>query len=125
MEKETDDKNIEEAQQKEEDEKIIKCFICQMEIDRLEYYRNHYDECRRKNTIRALSVRRNRTYIKDGKKYSISDIEHVFRRGNRRTGEVNAIIVKLYCDEDQTSIRTAFRWDKRFIVDKDNYIIIN
>jgi acyl-CoA synthetase (AMP-forming)/AMP-acid ligase II len=60
-----------------EDEKIIKCFICQMEIDRLEYYRNHYDECRRKNTIRALDNRRKQTYIKDGKKYRILDIERV------------------------------------------------
>jgi hypothetical protein len=68
-----------------EDEKIIKCFICQMEIDRLEYYRNHYDECRRKNTIRALDIRRKQTYIKDGKKYRILDIERVFRRGNRRS----------------------------------------
>jgi len=108
-----------------EDEKIIKCFICQMEIDRLEYYRNHYDECRRKNTIHALDVRRKQTYIKDGKKYRILDIERVFRRGNRRSSEVNAIIVKLYCDEDQTSIRMGFRWDKRFIIDENNYIIIN
>ena len=104
-------------------EETIKCFICQMEINRLGYS-NHYFDCRRKNTIRALDVRRNQTYIKDGKKYRISEIEHVFRRGNHRAREVNALIVQLYCDEDQTSIRMAFRWDRRFIVDKNNNILI-
>ena len=56
--------------------------------------------------------------------YTISDIEHVFRRNQRRYSEVNSIIVRLYCDEDQTSIRTAFRGDSRFRVDENNYIII-
>ena len=122
---ETETENIEETQQKEEDEKIIKCFICQMEIDRLEYYRNHYDDCRRKNTIRALDVRRNRTYIKDGKMYKVLDIVHAHRRGGGRFSEINYKIVELYCEEDQSKIRMAFRWDKRFIVDKNNNIIIN
>jgi hypothetical protein len=108
----------------EENEKIIKCFMCQMDILRVDYYRNHYEDCRRKNTIRSLDVRRNQTYIKDGKMYKILDIVHVYRRGGGRFSQINHKIVELYCEEDQSKIRMAFRWDKRFVVDKNNCIII-
>jgi hypothetical protein len=126
MENKNENKNLEEPTKKENEVKnLVKCIICKMEIESIEYHRHHYDDCRRKNTIRAINIRMNQTYIKDGKKYRISNKGHVFRRGARRCGEVNAIIVELYCDEDQTSFRTAFRWDTRFIVDENKNIIIN
>ena len=115
--------NKNEYENIEEDKKIYKCCLwCQVEFISSEFWK-HYDNCKRKNSISEIDIRRNQTYIKDGKKYRISDIERVFRR-NRRLGEVNAIIVRLYCDEDQTSIRHAFRHDGRFKVDENNHIII-
>ena len=127
MENKDENKNLEEPTKKDDEvENLVKCIICKIEIDSLEYHRHHYDDCRRKNTIRALDIRRNQTYIKDGKKYRISDIERVFRRPPRlKSSEVNAIIVRLYCEEDQTSFRTAFSWDIRFVVDENKNIIIN
>jgi hypothetical protein len=82
----------------------------------------HYDLCRSKNTIPAIVLRRNQHYIYDGKKYKISEVDHVYRRNHTR--RVNAILVRLYCEEDQTTIRHAFRWDQRFRVDQNNDIWI-
>ena len=54
----------------------------------------------------------------------ISEIERVFRRNNRISGEVTAVIVRLYCDEDKTSIKLAFSHDERFWIDENNCIVI-
>ncbi len=58
--------------------------------------------------------------------YVISDIDRVVRRhrDRGRCSPVNYIFVRLYCDEDQTSIRHAFSWDRRFRLDENNHIII-
>lgn len=113
--------DINNNEREEEDIIIEKCFMCKMEFTYLEYHRHYYD-CRRKNTIRAINLQKNKTYINNGKAYMISAVEHV--RKKRMNGEVLSIIVKLYCDEDKTSIKMAFTWDKRFMVDENNNIII-
>jgi hypothetical protein len=95
---------------------------CCLNTFTLTEWSKHYDPCRNKNTIHALSLRRNQYYIDDGKKYKISEIGHIFRRNQTR--QINAVIVHLYCDEDQTTIRRAFRWDQRFRVDENNDIWI-
>lgn len=124
MENEDEYKNLVENPKKQEDKKIYKCCLwCENKFTWLEFW-EHYDNCKRKKSISQIDIRRNQKYIKNGKMYTISDIEHVFRRNQRRYSEVNSIIVRLYCDEDQTSIRTAFRGDSRFRVDENNYIII-
>jgi hypothetical protein len=113
-----------EDQPKAEKEEIIQCAWCLVEFAQREFWK-HADDCRRQNSILQIDLRRNQKYVKDGKMYTISEIEHVFRRSNHRSGQVNSIIVRLYCDEDQTSIRTAFRSDKRFRIDEHNYIYLS
>jgi hypothetical protein len=106
-----------EDQLQTEKEEIIQCAWCLVEFAQREFWKQ--------NSILQIDLRRNQKYVKDGKMYTISDIEHVFRRSNRSSGQVNSIIVRLYCDEDQTSIRTAFRSDKRFRMDEHNYIYLS
>jgi hypothetical protein len=123
MENEDKSKMLEENPNKEENKKIFRrCSWCEIEFTWTEFW-EHHDDCRRKNSISALDIRRNRKYIKNGKMYVVSDIERVIRR-NRGKGQVNYIFARLYCDEDQTSIMHAFRWDRRFRVDENTHIII-
>jgi hypothetical protein len=129
MENEDEYKNLEENPnkenpKKEENKKIFRrCSWCEIEFTWSEFW-EHHDNCKRKNSISQIDIRRNQKYIKNGKMYTISDIEHVFRRNKHRSSQVNSIIVRLYCDEDQTSIRHAFSWDRRFKLDENNHIII-
>ena len=108
-------------QEQEQEQETRHCPCC-LNTFTLTEWSKHYDPCRSKNPIHALVLRRNQYYIHDGKKYKISEVDHVYRRNNTR--RVNAIIVRLYCEEDQTTIRRAFRWDQRFRVDQNNDIWI-
>jgi hypothetical protein len=124
METEDKSKMLEENPNKEENKKIFRrCSWCEIEFTWSEFW-EHHDNCKRKNSISQIDIRRNQKYIKNGKMYTISDIEHVFRRNKHRSSQVNSIIVRLYCDEDQTSIRHAFSCDRRFKLDENNHIII-
>jgi hypothetical protein len=117
---------LEETLNKEENKRIFKrCTWCEIEFTWSDFW-EHHDECKVTNSISALDIHRNRKYIKNGKMYVVSDIERVIRR-NRDQGRctpVNSIFVRLYCDEDQTSIRYAFNWNRRFRVDENKHIII-
>ncbi len=112
-------------EKKEEEKNIYKCCLwCEQDFTWTGFW-EHYDNCKSKKSISQIDIRRNQKYIKNGKIYKITDIEHVFRRTKHRSSQVNSIIVRLYCDEDQTSIRIAFRHDKSFRVDEKNDIIID
>ena len=100
------------------------CPGCRIEFTKKSELWRHFFDCRRKNSIRAIDVRKKQPYIRNGKKYMISEIERVFRRNNRISGEVTAVIVRLYCDEDKTSIKLAFSHDERFWIDENNCIVI-
>lgn len=63
----------ENNKREEEDIKPQKCFMCNIEFTYLEYHRHYYD-CRRKNTIRAIDLQKNKTYINNGKAYIISAV---------------------------------------------------
>jgi hypothetical protein len=125
---ETDDKSkiLDETTNKEENTKIFRrCSWCEIEFIWSDFW-DHHDECRRKNSISEIDIRRNQKYIKNGKMYVISDIDRIVRRhkDRGRCSPVNYIFVRLYCDEDQTTIRYAFSWDRRFRVDENKHIII-
>jgi dissimilatory sulfite reductase (desulfoviridin) alpha/beta subunit len=111
-----------ELLKKEEDVQTSKtCLLCEIEFPFSEYY-THYDKCRSKHTIRAIDIRRDKTYIFGGKMYTISAVERI---GKRLPGGMPiSVIVRLYCKDDQTSIRFAFRHDERFRIDANNCIII-
>ena len=111
-----------ELPKKEEDVQTSKkCLLCEIEFPFPEYY-THYDTCRSKYTIRAIDIRRDKTYIFGGKMYTISAVERI---GKRLPGGMPiSVIVRLYCKDDQTSIRIAFRHDERFRIDANNCIII-
>ena len=58
------------------------CPGCRTEFTNKSELWRHFFDCRRKNSIRAIDVRKNQPYIRNGKKYMISEIERVFRRNN-------------------------------------------
>ena len=99
----------------EENEKLKKCLLCEMDFSFTDYC-DHYSDCREKNTVSAIDIRRNQTYIMNGKSYTVSGVE--------KDG-VHSKIVKLYCHEDKAYFQTIFRWDERFRVDEKNNIIID
>ena len=126
MIKEDECKMIEQQIEKEVSKQIFRrCSWCENELTWSEFW-EHHDDCKRKNSISEIDIRRNQKYIKNGKMYVISDIDRVVRRhrDRGRCSQVNYIFARLYCDEDQTSIRHAFIWDRRFRLDENKHIII-
>jgi hypothetical protein len=104
------------------DPNIIKCSYCQTDFALVEF-RKHNDQCRETHSIPSLQLRRSQKYIKNGKLYTISNVERVIRR-NKNSPTVNYAIVRLHCEEDQTSIVSWFAYNKRFRIDENNNIII-
>ncbi len=127
MIKEDECKMIEQQIEKKEEAKKIfrRCSWCENDFTWSEFW-EHHDDCKSKNSISEIDIRRNQKYIKNGKMYVISDIDRVVRRhrDRDRCSQVNYIFGRLYCDEDQTSIRHAFSYDRRFRIDENKHIII-